>query len=203
MDLPLTEPVEVAYGHSMIVPDPNSTDLCTLENGSLECIDAYTHRISPILKLGSVNLSDSGVYTIQSKSRELFLVYNVSVKGMSPLCVCVCEILSASTLRNVLSCHDVQKVTVIMSFLCIFLGDQPKPDKEKCYSASLFWPVTGLLIAVIIVLGALCIYCTCKKQYQQNEPLMNGATQSDSVCWSRRNQQKDGESSPSSSLMES
>lgn len=78
----------MVYGHSMIVADdPTGKDICTLEKGSLECMDAYTHRISPVLKLEKVNVADSGVYTIRSKKQEVFHMYNVSVKGMSTGCV--------------------------------------------------------------------------------------------------------------------
>ncbi|KAB5528213.1 hypothetical protein PHYPO_G00137770 [Pangasianodon hypophthalmus] len=86
MDLPLTEPVKVVYQHSMIfADDPAGKDICTLQKGSLECIDAYTHRISSVLKMGNVNLNDSGDYIIKSKEgQEVFLIYNVSVKGDQP-----------------------------------------------------------------------------------------------------------------------
>ncbi|KAK3514219.1 hypothetical protein QTP70_009992 [Hemibagrus guttatus] len=86
MDLPRTEPVEVFYKSSRsFAGDAAGKNICTLVDGSLECVDAYTHRMSSVLKLEHVNLTDCGVYTIQSQtSHEVFLTYNVSVKEEQP-----------------------------------------------------------------------------------------------------------------------
>ncbi|XP_060740251.1 uncharacterized protein LOC132855372 [Tachysurus vachellii] len=86
MDLPRRESVDVIYRSTRsFADDADGKNICTLEDGSLECIDAYTHRISPVLKLEHVKLTDSGVYTIQSRnSQEAFLIYNVSVEDDQP-----------------------------------------------------------------------------------------------------------------------
>lgn len=83
MELPVTEQVEVIYNGSAIY-------LCDLANNQ-QYKGYYTYRIMPTLKLERVTLTDSGVYTIQSKSNEIqstpsaevFLRYSVSVKGTS------------------------------------------------------------------------------------------------------------------------
>ncbi|XP_047674471.1 uncharacterized protein LOC125145483 isoform X2 [Tachysurus fulvidraco] len=83
MDLPRREPVEVIYRSTRsFADDADGKNICIFEDDFLECIDAYTHRISPVLKLEHVNLTDSGVYTIQSRNtQEAFFNYSMSVEG--------------------------------------------------------------------------------------------------------------------------
>ncbi|XP_060739223.1 uncharacterized protein LOC132854673 isoform X2 [Tachysurus vachellii] len=82
MDLPRSEPVEVIYRSTRsFADDADGKNICIFEDDFLECI-VYTHRISPVLKLEHVNLTDSGVYTIQSRNtQEAFFNYSVSVEG--------------------------------------------------------------------------------------------------------------------------
>ncbi|GAA6098950.1 uncharacterized protein LOC125145483 isoform X1 [Tachysurus ichikawai] len=86
VDLPRSEPVEVIYRSTRGFADnADGKNICIFEDGSLECIDAYTRRISPVLKLEHVNLTDSGVYTIQSRNTpEAFFNYNMSVEEDQP-----------------------------------------------------------------------------------------------------------------------
>ncbi|XP_047674475.1 uncharacterized protein LOC113640028 isoform X2 [Tachysurus fulvidraco] len=86
MDLPRRESVEVIYRSTRsFADDADDKNICIFEHGSLECTDAYTRRISPVLKLEHVNLTDSGVYTIQSRnSQEAFFNYNMFVEEDQP-----------------------------------------------------------------------------------------------------------------------
>ncbi|KAF5888855.1 uncharacterized protein DAT39_021442 [Clarias magur] len=73
MDLPTPERVEVIYDDCVIYPnDPKIKQLCKSE---------HTHRLSHVLKLGKVQLTDRGVYIIRDKEfKEQLLKYSVDMK---------------------------------------------------------------------------------------------------------------------------
>lgn len=86
MDLPTPERVEVIYDDCVIYPnDPKIKQLCKSE---------HTHRLSHILKLGNVKVTDRGVYIIRDKEfKEELLRYRVHMKGAS---ISVCMVLKVN-----------------------------------------------------------------------------------------------------------
>ncbi|XP_026998150.2 uncharacterized protein LOC113640025 [Tachysurus fulvidraco] len=82
MDLPILEPVEVMY-KTRDSADLYGSQICTVNQRSLQCQPEYTHRASlsyPNITLRDVNMTDSGTYSIwDRKNEDIIHIYTLIV----------------------------------------------------------------------------------------------------------------------------
>ncbi|KAL6466204.1 hypothetical protein MHYP_G00263370 [Metynnis hypsauchen] len=84
LDLDVPEEVEMTY-NSTGEAGPSSGQICTVVGRSLHCKPEYEQRTSlaSTFVLRAVTPSDSGVYTVMDKKKDVIHTYTVTIEGMT------------------------------------------------------------------------------------------------------------------------